>query len=404
MQKKVDAGYIARAQKLGQSVERLQAGEAVETYVQVNSLAEFKALVAADLSDDQRQRNSQDLARRHAHDLAVDAKTFPLARLIDHVYGTAHLSDTDSQLAKEIFPTKVRVISQADMTVTTNIVYGPSGSPVVLNVGTLTFNGGSITTQNTVLSLTADALAFGSTPATKPYHIGFMGVDGAAGTNGNAGAAPNPPQAASGSNASPRSPGVCTGVGNGGNGSPGAVGAHGGNGLTGNNGLPSLPGTLSIGSFATPGAQFVLYTRSGSGGLGGSGGSGGAGQKGGNGGNGCDSGCEGTDGGNAGNGGNGGEGGDGGQGGNGVNGFNIQAKVPAANLNSVVTSSDTAPYGQGGAEGGGATGGQPGSAGSGGKGSPNGAPGTQGNPGSAGKKGTVGTQQGSPGQFFISGV
>jgi hypothetical protein len=395
--------YLERARKLGQSEARLQAGEPVRTLVQINSLAEFKALVAGHLSDDQRRRHSQDLAQRHAADLAAAGNTFPLARFTDHVYGTAALSAQDRQLAETIFPVTLLAVSQADMMITSDIIYGPSASPVMLNVGRLTFSGGSITALNTVLNVMADALAFGDTPGSKPYHIAFMGVDGAAGANGTAGPTPNPAQATSGADAAPRSPGICGGVGNGGDGSNGAMGASGGNGLTGNNGLPNLAGTLSFGSFVTPNAELVLYTRSGQGGNGGAGGSGGCGQQGGHGGQGCDSGCEGTDGGKAGNGGNGGDGGNGGQGGNGVNGFNIMVTVPSEHVRNVLTSSAVAPYGQGGLAGVGGTGGTAGHPGKGGKGSASGAAGTQGNPGASGKNGVVGTQQGTPGQFFISG-
>jgi hypothetical protein len=395
--------YLERARKLGQSEARLQAGEQVRTQVQINSLDEFKTLVAGHLTDDQRRRHSQDLEQRHAVGLSAAGNTFPQARFTDYVYGTAALSDQDRQLAETIFPVTLLVVSQADMMITRDILYGPSASPVMLNAGRLTFNGGSITAENTVLNVMADALAFGDIQGSKPYHIGLMGVDGAAGVNGAAGPAPNPAQAASGADATTRSPGICSGVGNGGDGSNGAMGANGGNGLTGNNGLPNLAGTLSFGSFVTANAQLVLYTRSGQGGNGGAGGSGGSGQQGGNGGLGCDSGCEGTNGGKAGNGGNGGDGGEGGQGGNGVNGFNIMVTLPSDHVRSVVSSSAVAPYGQGGLAGVGGAGGTAGRPGKGGKGSSSGAAGTQGNPGASGKNGVVGTQQGTPGQFFISG-
>lgn len=400
-----DGAYLERARKLGQSIERLQAGESVRTHVQINSLAEFKDLFASHLTQDQRVRHSQDLAQRHADALAAGGNVVPMARFADHIYGTGDLSEQDAQLAGQIFPVNVLVLSQADLNVTSDITYGPSASPVVLNVGTLTFNGGSITTLNTVLGISADTIAFGTTPGDKPYHIGFLGVSGAVGSAGTVGTAVNPQQAAAGSNAGPRSPGVCTGVGNGGAGSNGAVGNNGGPGATGNNGLPSLQGTLAVTSGFTPGsAQLVLFTQSGAGGQGGVGGAGGTGQQGGNGGSGCDSGCEGTDGGNAGSGGAGGNGGDGGNGGNGVNGFNITVTVPSAFVKNVVSSSAVASYGQGGFGGGGGQGGAPGSVGKGGKGSSNGSTGTQGNQGSSGKGGTPGTQQGTPGQFFVSGV
>jgi hypothetical protein len=392
--------FLDLAQKLGQSVERLKAGEPVETVVRIHSVDEFKDIFAGNVTADQRDSFSKDMEIRHGESLQ---SSDPMARLYHHVLGNAPLSLEDSNTASMMFPLDVTVFSVADMPVTTNITYGPSASPVVLNVGTLTFNGGSITTQNTVLTLNADTVAFGTTPGTLPYHIGITGVNGAVGTAGSVGTAPNPAQAASGSNASARSPGVCTGVGNGGNGSAGATGHTGGNGLPGQNGLANQPATISIGSFSTtlPG-KLVLYGVSGAGGAGGAGGTGGAGQQGGNGGNGCDSGCEGTDGGNAGNGGPGGMGGNGSNGGNGVNGFSTTVTVPAGAISNVLTSTAIAPVGQGGAAGSGGSGGGAGSKGSGGKGSSDGSAGTQGNPGGIGTVGTAGTQQGSAGQFYIS--
>src|SRR6185369_2162583 len=135
------AAFLALARKLGQSEERLQAGERVHTQVQVRSLEEFRDLFAGDLSDEQRSANSKDLAVRHQSALSSDN---PLGRLIDHVSGGALLTADDAQAVRKMFPLTVTAVSQADMPVTTNITYGPSASPVLLNVGTLTFNGGSI--------------------------------------------------------------------------------------------------------------------------------------------------------------------------------------------------------------------------------------------------------------------
>lgn len=397
-----NSAFLALARKLGQSEERLLAGERVHTQVQIRSLEEFREIFAGGLCDEHRSANSKDLAVRHQAGLSASN---PLTRLIDHVSGGGSLTADDAHAVTKMFPLTITAVSQADMPVTSNITYGPSASPVVLNVGTLTFNGGSITTLNTVLTLSAATLAFGPTPGTLPYHIGVLGANGTAGAAGTAGPPPNPPQAKSGSNASPRSPGVCTGVGSGGDGSKGAAGNAGGDGSTGKDGLPSLPADIKIQAFSTtsPG-NLVLFTQSGAGGQGGVGGLGGVGQQGGNGGNGCDSGCEGTNGGNAGSGGVGGAAGNGGAGGNGVNGFNITVTVPKANLGNVFTSTAVAAVGQGGLAGTGGLGGQPGSAGKGGKGCSNGSSGQAGDQGASAKTGSPGTQQGSAGQFFINGV
>lgn len=392
--------FLELAERLGQSTERLKAGEAVQTVVQINSLDEFKELFGDVVDGKQREEISKDHLLRHADGLKDST---PFTRLIDHVYGTAALSAEDAAIVEQMLPIKVLVQSVTDMNVTKDMIYGPSASPVMLNVGTLTFNGGSIITENTVLTLKAETVAFGATPGARPYHIGILGVDGATGAKGSDGAGPNPSQANSGSNAHRRSPGVCTGVGDGGVGSNGADGNKGSDGGAGGDGKPNLPATITIGQFsASDPGDLVLYSRSGAGGAGGNGGQGGAGQKGGNGGNGCDSGCEGTDGGNSGNGGKGGNGGNGGQGGNGVNGFNITVTVPDANLKNVQTSTEVAPYGQGGFKGAGGAGGDPGVKGKGGKGCSDGKAGVSGNQGDSGDAGKNGVQQGSPGQFYVN--
>jgi hypothetical protein len=394
--------YLDIAARLGQHTDRLKAGESVQTQVQIASLEEFRELFAGHFTVDQRATHGQYFVQNHVAAQAGQPSRHHFTRLAHHVYGDAPLSAADAQLAEKTFPIRVNLISKADYCVEADIVFGPSASPVVLNVGTLTFNGGTITTRNTVLALTADTLAFGTNPGTRPHHIGIMGVDGTAGSPGTDG--PSVPRAASGSDALPTSPGICTGAGNGGVGSDGEVGNPGGAGGNGDDGRASLPATITIGAFADPNSKLVLYARSGAGGNGGKGGRGGKGQQGGSGGSGCNSGCEGTDGGKAGSGGKGGAGGNGGNGGHAVNGFNVTVHVPAAMVENVVTSAEVAPFGQAGDFGLGGDGGAPGAQGKGGKHSTDGSTGMQGDPGNEGHPGKPGTHQGSPGHFFINGT
>lgn len=395
--------YLKLAEKLGQSVERLKAGEVIRTSVRVNSLAEFKELFGANLDTHQREAHSRDLAAQHKEALASQAPEHLMLRLGDYVHGSGELSASDAAAASRMFPITVHVESGADYVLRTDVTYGPSAPPVLLNYGTLTFAGGSITTLNTVLTLNADTITFTDATGNKNYQIGILGVDGDQGNTGAPGTS-TPGQAATGKNSSPSSPGVCTGAGGGGTGATGANGGDGQTGGSGGTGKPSLQANITFNNFVNPnGERLVLYTRSGGGGKGGTGGRGGDGQQGGNGGHGCDSGCEGTDGGKGGDGGIGGKGGDGGLGGNGVNGNNIFVTGPAAALEFLVKTSDVAPYGQGGEPGLGGTGGVGGRGGRGGKHASNGGGGgskSGGNPGAAGKPGTI---QGNPGTFYFNG-
>lgn len=376
----------------------------VRTPVQVSSLDEYKALFAGDITDEQRDAHSGHLAEVHGAVLTGSGDDGRLARLSNFVYGAGELAPCDKAAAGRIFPVRAVAISVKDMTVTTDIVYGPAGAPVLLNVGMLTFAGGSITALNTVLTINARTVTFREGGGTKPYHIGIFGTDGMAGADGARGDTPSS-QAAPGKDVQPSSPGICSGVGPGGTGSNGANGGDGQDGNVGGIGRPSLQANLTFSSFENPnGEKLVVFTRSGAGGAGGRGGDGGAGQQGGNGGCGCDSGCEGTDGGSGAHGGNGGEGGNGGQGGNAVDGGDVFVKVPAAAVSSVVRVADIAHAGTGGTGGLGGAGGRGGNGGNGGKHSANGAGGPRGNDGKPGQPGKTGTRQGNPGNIYVSGL
>lgn len=396
--------YLDLAMKLGQSVERLQAGEAVDSIVQFNSLDEFKEIFAGRITEEQRTRYSQDMAMHHANTLAGSD---PLPRLSNYVYGNAPLSQEDAQFAKRMFPIKVRVISHDDITVTDDITYGPFAPPVVINAGKLTFNGGSYTLRNTPFTLTADLLAFGPRMGASKYHIGIMGFDGVHPDPAPNGGFVDPPNAPDGNNSLPTSPGVCSFSGSGGNGGNGATGNPGFNGINGSDGLPSLTAVIYIGAFSTTETgSLAISTQSGAGGAGGDAGQGGQGQNGGDGGLGCNSGCEGTNGGNGGNGGTGGLGGNGGNGGNAADSSlnSILVVVPAADVPAVVPSSTVVQPGKGGAAGLGGPGGYAGLGGPGGKNSARGADGMKGNPGPSGTPGQPGTGSGNAAQFRVSGV
>ncbi|AMW34554.1 hypothetical protein HEQ62_09360 [Haematospirillum jordaniae] len=378
--------------------------ESLQTLVQVASLEEYKTLFAGDLTDVQREAHTQHLSCQHGNALDGTDDNGCLARLSNFVYGAGKLAPHDKAFAKKIFPVQASKIAVEDMTVTTDIVYGPAAAPVLLNVGTLTFAGGSITALNTVLTINARKVAFRRGTGTKPYHIGILGTDGVTGMDGAHGDTPSN-QAASGKDVQPASPGICTGVGPGGLGSNGSNGGDGQDGNIGGTGRPSLQANVTFYEFDNPaGEKLVVFTRSGAGGAGGRGGDGGAGQQGGNGGCGCDSGCEGTDGGDGGRGGNGGDGGNGGQGGNAVDGGDVFIKVPAEAVSSVVRIADLAHVGIGGAGGLGGAGGRAGNGGAGGKHSSKGAGGARGNNGKPGQPGKEGIRQGNPGNIYINSL
>ena len=395
--------FFDRAKYLGHDLEQLRNGDVVSGTVYLNSLSDFKGLFAADIPHQFRVQHSLHIQPKQIAP-HLSETTRLMYRLSDHIFGDAPLLREDTAHLSNIFPITIQALSALNHVVDTDEVYGPSGAPVLLNFGTLTFKGGSITTRNTVLTLRAETLIFDAVPGHKPYHIGILGEDGAMGKAGKDGTSA-PGQANAGADRPPSSPGICNGVGNGGQGSAGADGGDGVPGEPGDDGLPSLPAHITFMAVSPANQQsLVVYTRSGSGGSGGPGGKGGDGQQGGRGGKGCDSGCQGTNGGNGGNGGTSGNGGDGGTGGNGVDGQNMYVTVPRDYVQNVITTRYVAPYGQGGIPGQGGNGGAGGYGGVGGKHSSNGNGGTHGNGGNPGTTGKTGTLQGTPGTIYVNGI
>jgi hypothetical protein len=391
------------ARKIGLNLDRLNDGEVIRTSVRVKTIAEFKELFAGSLDPQRRSAYSAQLESGDPKRSTGNSPDLLWQRLHNHVYGAGQLSDSDATAAARFFPITVQVVSGANYVLDTDETFGPSAVPVLLNFATLTIDGGSITTLNTILTLQADTVTFGPRPGTKPYHFGVLGVDGAPGGPGSPGITPIG-QASPGSNSKQSAPGICQGAPAGGPGSPGAAGGKGGTGNPGHDGLPALEAVFTISGIDRSKRKLLkFYTRSGGGGTGGTGGIGGTGQQGGNGGTGCipTNECKGTDGGSGGNGGTGGTGGDGGAGGNGVDGNSILINLPAVARSSIATKSDIAAAGTGGQPGQGGDGGAGGGGGKGGKGAQNGAAGATGDAGQPGTPGNDGAMQGKPGAFIL---
>ncbi len=370
--------FLKTLGNLGILPTEVENGRVVRRPVLINTIAEFKELFGNHIPAATRSDYTDKLRKTKPEAFKDNTELHLQTRLAAHVYGDYPLSTGDNRLGVKYFPLKIMIEAAVDQTITTPIVYGPSGSPVTLLYDNLTFTGqGSITTLGTILSLQATNIVVGNLSGGAPYLINIIGVDGADGAPGTAGTDYSGQQAANGQDASTPSPGICTGAT-----SPtdGDNGADGGSattdGTTGPNGLANLQANITITD--TIAGLLTLYSRSGNGGNGGPGGAGGGGEQGGNGGNGCNTGCECTDGANGGNGGVGGNGSNGGNGGNAVDGNDSFVTVPAAYLNQIAKPGyDTATGGLGGA------------------------PGAAGNRGTGGSGGTTGTKHctdGSNGQ------
>jgi hypothetical protein len=393
-------GYLERAQLMGHDVSRLKAGETIQSMVLVDTLDKFKAIFAAELTAEQRAEYSKKILALPSGVQFGGFREAPMMRLISYVFGDGELTAADAAFAKTLFPLKINAISGATITITTAVVYGPTAIPVTVNAGTLIFAGGSITAENTVLTVRADNLQINASPAAtaKPYHVGILGVTPATAATGLTGTS-TPGQAPAGTSAQPRSPGNCLGAPGGGNGSTGAPGGKGGPGEPGQPGLASYTATITIETYDSAPASFVVFTQSGGGGRGGQGGTGGQGQQGGTGGNGCDSGCEGTHSGDGGPGGPGGAGNMGGSGGGGIDGFPITINFPKVAQSHLVMTDATAPPGAGGAQGEGGAPGAGGNPGKAGKDSGTGAVGAIGAPGVRGERGLDSKTSGTPGHY-----
>ncbi|PKR53573.1 hypothetical protein [Thalassospira marina] len=389
-------GYLERAEKMGLDTAALKRGETVDTTILVTSLEEYRDLFAPDIPDEQRSKFSKSLQSKSFLAEKRYYNADQMFKLMDYIYGTHSLTDDERSFSKHLFPVRVRVTAADNLEVTTDMSEGPAAAPWVVNAGTLTFNGGSLTAITTQFTLSADNLVV-IRGGTNTYHVGIMGAKGTVGTTGATGSSYSS-AAAQGDNGGEASPGICTSSHVGGTGGTGGAGGTGATGGTGANGIANLPATITIRAWDPSNiSPFVVATMSGEGGQGGTGGTGGKGQNGGKGGKGCDSGCEGENGGNGGGGGAGGDGGAGGKGGNGTDGNDIFVYFPSQYATMYQPTSQSAAPGAGGTGGNGGEGGSGGAGGEGGKHHDNGVSGSPGRTGQPGISGDSGSSSGAPG-------
>lgn len=385
--------FSERAAKLGLGDPKLWPGEMIDVNITVNDIEHLKDIF--DPGDSEVVGKAQLQALFAGATQGSDADSEVLRRVHQYVFGGGELSDADRELVRPAFPLMVRAVAAPDKTINSQWDLGTSGSPVIVNLGTLTINqGGFITIENTVLSFNVDNLIRNGTSGSAAGDFNIWGAPGATGSPGTTPDAPG--QAQNGAPGTCSSAGVA--AGGGGNGSTGATGTVGNTGGKGGDGLPSMPATIRIATSiggTTP--QIVIRTMSGAGGNGGAGGTGTAGGQGGNGGNGVTCMCTGNSGGTGGQGGTGGAGGVGGQGGNGVDAAgNVVVNVPAQFATRIVPISLAAQPGAGGPAGAGGGGGAGGGASSGGKHNDGGSAGSKGAPGAPGSPGQPGTLTGKP--------
>ena len=372
-------------------------GEEIDALISVNNIDQLKEILDSGFPEAAREAHMKSLFDGVTVGSDLDSQL--LHRVHNYVLGNGTLSSDDRQQIGAAFPLDVMVMAAENKEVKTPENWGRAASPVITVLGTLTLlQGGSITLENTLLSLTVDTLIRNGTTGSSLGDFNIMGVNGAPGGTGTT--PDKPGQAQSGA------PGNCSSAGiagsSGGNGSTGATGTIGGPGGRGGDGLSSLPATIVINKeikLGTGVPQIIIRTMSGAGGNGGSGGTGAQGGQGGNGGNGVTCGCTGNSGGSGGSGGTGGQGGPGGQGGNGVDASgNVTVYLPAAYVDKVVGVPLPAQPGAGGAAGAGGSGGDGGGGSSGGKHNSGGPSGGKGAPGAQGTPGQSGTVVGKPAQ------
>nr|WP_011264510.1 hypothetical protein [Leptospirillum ferrooxidans]AAX36053.1 ORF289 [Leptospirillum ferrooxidans] len=283
--------FIDRTKLLGHDTSNLKDGETISSTVVVKSIDDFRELFGSDVGDAARADISNALKEQKEPGATRMLPQVGWTRLIDYVYGNGTLSHNDKLLADSIFPIKITAVSANNLTIDTDEPYGPSAPPLLINVGTLTFDGGSISLLNTVGRIAADTLVV-KKGGKKSYHVGIFGSkveEGKKypydGEDGKTGSDPDPTAAGPGADKSPSSSGVCTGVGPGGDGKNGQDGVTGGDGGNGGDGLVSLSASITIKAFDSSSSTsiFAVQTQSGAGGNGGNGGAGGNGQDGGRG-------------------------------------------------------------------------------------------------------------------------
>ncbi|WPV64825.1 hypothetical protein [Chitinophaga sp. LS1] len=384
--------FKERAERLGHSLELLEKGIPVTTFITVKDVDQLKEITNLFID---RENNPNIGAQLFGNVPLTDVQNDrtaagTLRRVNEFIYGDAELHPADRERIKGAFPMQIQATSESNYTPTGPETFNSPVIPLTFNYGTVTLNQGVyINFYNTVVNgFTMDTLVRNGDNGNS--EIGDFNIFG---TNGSKG-----------------SKGTCTVSGSepgdkGGNGGNGTAGATGGAGNPGGPGLASCQAIFTINNAITTstGKPVVFFTRSGTGGSGGNGGTGGNGGNGGKGGNGANCECTGTKGGNGGNGGSGGSGGRGGDAGNGVNcAGDITVMIPSAMASMVTKGSATAPpgnFGQGGAPGGG---GAKGTGGDGGKGHGDGTNGTKGATGSQGNPGSASQVSGTPATITIN--
>jgi hypothetical protein len=411
--------YQARFARL-HGIDAAQAGDEMETELELGSLEEARALFPQLRSDQPAPRT----ARRAVND-AGDAEPAP---------GGMRLSARMAATAEEHFPMRIRAVSAEEKVLDEGQEWdlGASGTPMVINLKKLTMGkGSSIVIRNTVLQMTVEELvrnsyAVGETPAPgakiKDYDIGIFGVDGTAGVDGTT-VAPGKRTIQVRTNDVPDTPknetreiyeldgdpgamatvawGGCQTTG--GHGQDGRHGPAGGPGQPGQSGLPSLRADITITKLTAD--RLVILSRGGPGGAGGNGGDGANGGSGGEGGK-ASGGAFGTcEAGNGGTGGDGGSGGAGGKGGNGANAGDVYVTLTnpgdATKVVGVAQPSQAGRGGQGGKAG------QGGGGGKGGQGYQAKGSGTAGGTGANGEPGAggdVGDRGGLAGRIIVNNV
>src|SRR5689334_4490210 len=394
--------FRERAQRLGHSLDLLDAGMTVTSTITVQNVDDLKTAVQMLLGPNQ----PADLADQLFGNIPMgDPDTDgtaegTLRRVNQFIYGDTELHSKDRERIKHAFPMSVDATSAGPYTPTAPVIIDNPVKPQLFNYGTVTLNQGIyINIYNTVITLFCmDKLVRVGNNGNS--NIGDINIFGATGTSPGPGS-PGP-TGATGSGGTSSS---CTVSGSepgdaGGPGGTGGTGITGGPGDNGGTGRPSLQAIFNINDSITSASPVFFLTRSGTGGSGAPGGKGGTGGRGGDGAAGANCECTGTNGGNAGSGGTGGTGGRGGDAGAAINAAgNIVVNLPKAYLNKVIKNELTAPAGNFREGRGPGAGGSPGSGGGAGKHSNGGGPGNSGVKGAIGNHGNSSSVTGTPGQI-----
>ncbi|PST26549.1 hypothetical protein C7U60_03390, partial [Mesorhizobium plurifarium] len=241
--------FHERALKFGHSLEALQNGDEIHTTRTVHSIEELRELMHDGASPEVRQARIRQYEKDHPK--LMDESNGSIEALHLRAAAAVHadrpLSHDDALALKHVFPTKVKLVSATDKTISSEWTLGDESTPVSLNIETLTIDqGGYINAYATSVTFVAQTVvnnaSGGSSGAN--YTIGIFGKPGTAGTAGT-----NQPQAANGQDGSSSgtpSPGVCTGAKDPTAGTAGADGAAGTDGQRGADGTPNLTASFTF--------------------------------------------------------------------------------------------------------------------------------------------------------------